>query len=355
MARPEGKSAVVVIPAHNEERGIGPTLAALKVELSAVDSVLVVADNCTDDTAAVARRAGATVIERSNAEERGKGYALDFAVRYLDAQPIAPDVVIILDADCRFAEGSVDALVTSVVALDTPVQAEYELATPPEADSKARVGAFAFRVKNTLRTRGLARLGLPRQLAGTGMAFPWTVLRNAPNTKGHITEDLVMGLQLAMLGKPAFGCPEAAVTSEIAPSSQGQAEQRRRWEGGHLSAIREYAPKLLSAALGQRRLDLLAIACDLAVPPLSLLVVSVAGLSGAAVTWWAVGGSWLPAVLFGGEMMILVVAVGAAWRAVGRDILPGRELVAIPKYLLWKVPGYLARRRDAGWVRAERR
>lgn len=355
MVRPEGKKAVIVIPAHNEELGIGQTLKSLLREVHSSDSILVVADNCTDGTASLARELGATVVERNNATERGKGFAIDFAVRHLEAQPIAPDVVIVFDADCQFAAGSVNALIAAALDSDTPVQAEYELSSPPDADSKGRVGAFAFRVKNSLRTRGLSILGLPRQLAGTGMAFPWAVIRNAPNTKGHITEDLVMGLELAILGKPTFACPQALVMSEIAPSTQGQAGQRQRWERGHLSAIGEYTPKLLVAALLQRRAELLGLACDLAVPPLSLLVVGVVGTTALATTWGVIGGGWLPAMLLGSELVLLGGAVGLAWHTVGRDLLPARELAAIPKYLLWKLPGYLGRRGGAGWVRAERR
>ena len=89
---------VVLIPAHNEEAGLTETLKASQKGLYPFDRILVVADNCTDNTASIARRNGAEVIERNDPDHRGKGYALDFGVRQLEHNP--PGCVVILDADC---------------------------------------------------------------------------------------------------------------------------------------------------------------------------------------------------------------------------------------------------------------
>jgi cellulose synthase/poly-beta-1,6-N-acetylglucosamine synthase-like glycosyltransferase len=91
-------SIAVLVPAHNEAAGIGATLRSIRAQLQHGDRVLVVADNCIDDTAAAASAAGAETIERHDPARRGKGYALDFGVRYLTLAP--PEVVIIVDADC---------------------------------------------------------------------------------------------------------------------------------------------------------------------------------------------------------------------------------------------------------------
>ena len=87
------------------------------------DRLLVVADNCSDDTAALARTAGAEVVERSNAQQRGKGYALDFGVRHLASA--APDVMIIVDADCQVGEGSIERLANCCIDSGRPTQALY--------------------------------------------------------------------------------------------------------------------------------------------------------------------------------------------------------------------------------------
>src|SRR5688572_10630108 len=91
-ARPR---VAVLMPAHDEREVIADTLAGLLPELQSGDRLLVVADNCSDDTAAIARAAGATVIERSDRERRGKGYALAYGLQALVEHP--PDVVVIMD------------------------------------------------------------------------------------------------------------------------------------------------------------------------------------------------------------------------------------------------------------------
>jgi glycosyltransferase involved in cell wall biosynthesis len=346
------------MPAHNEERGIFGNVSALRGELGPNDEIVVIADNCQDGTAEVARSAGATVFERHHATERGKGYALRFAVEQLELRAETPDVVIVLDADCRFTPGSVDALVCAALERNCPIQSENELTIPSDADTKTRIGAFAFRVKNALRPRGLSRLGLPRQLAGTGMAFPWAVLRDAPNMRGHITEDLVLGLELAFLGFAPYECHEAGVHSEIAPSTQGQYAQRQRWEYGHLMAIRDYVPRLLARGLRTFNTELLGLGCDLSVPPLALLVLTVNGFAVVSLGALALGIGWAAPALLLAESAVLGAAVAVAWKAVGQDLLPPSELKGIPRYVLWKLPsylGFLGKARSLGWVRAERR
>src|SRR5580704_15835042 len=95
----------VLVPAHNEGTGLLPTLEDIKRQLQPGDRILVVADNCTDDTATIARTAGAEVIERHDPDRRGKGYALDFGIQHLSATP--PDILIMIDADCRIAANAI--------------------------------------------------------------------------------------------------------------------------------------------------------------------------------------------------------------------------------------------------------
>src|SRR5205085_1095717 len=118
------------------------TLAALRPQLEAGDRVLVVADNCSDRTAEAARRAAATVVERHDPERRGKGFALDFGVRALDADP--PNVVIVLDADCLAADGAVGRLVRAVASTGRPAQAAYVLVGSAGDGARERLSAFAF-------------------------------------------------------------------------------------------------------------------------------------------------------------------------------------------------------------------
>ncbi|MGC3971366.1 MAG: glycosyltransferase family 2 protein [Pirellulales bacterium] len=97
----------MLIPAHNEETVLAATLESVQSQCRPGDRMLVVADNCTDRTSDVARRAGAIVVERHDLQRRGKGFALDWGVRRLETEP--PEVVIVVDADCVLAPGSLDA------------------------------------------------------------------------------------------------------------------------------------------------------------------------------------------------------------------------------------------------------
>src|ERR1039458_5973497 len=100
----------VIIPAHNESVGLLPTVEDVKKQLRVGDRLLVVADNCTDDTAVVASTAGAELIERVEPTKIGKGYALDFGLNHLSLDP--PAIVIFIDADCRITEGTIGQLAT---------------------------------------------------------------------------------------------------------------------------------------------------------------------------------------------------------------------------------------------------
>ena len=77
----------------------------------------------------------------------------------------------------------------------------------PNSAQRTRVREFAWRVKNWVRPLGLSSLGLPCQLMGTGMAFPWEVIADARLATGSLAEDLKLGLELAANGHPPVFCP----------------------------------------------------------------------------------------------------------------------------------------------------
>ena len=161
----------VIVPAHNESSGLLPTLADLRSQLLPSDRLVVVADNCTDDTATIASTAGAEVIERHDQFRVGKGYALDFGLRHLQLDP--PEVVIVIDADCRVGERAIDLLALACASTGLPAQALYLMTSPQPATINRQVAEFAWRVKNWVRPLGLKALGLPCQLMGAGMAISW--------------------------------------------------------------------------------------------------------------------------------------------------------------------------------------
>ena len=344
---------VVLIPAHNEEAGLGATLAALTPELGPEDRVLVVADNCTDRTAEIARAHGVEVVERSDPSRRGKGYALAFGLDVLRSKP--PAVVVILDADCVIAPGGLARLADRAHTCQRPVQAAYRMNPPPGAGAERRVAAFAFLVKNVVRPLGLLRLGQPCLLTGSGMAFPWPIIRDARLGHGHIVEDMQLAVDLVVDGHPPLFAPDVEASAEFPVGDKAAGTQRRRWEHGHLSVILAGVPRLLKAGL-KGRWSALALALELGVPPLSALLLVVSVMLGVLVAWGAVGGSWLPALVLAAAITLASVSLAAAWLRFGRATLPAATLVRTPIYVLRKLPLYLGflRRPQSDWVRTDR-
>jgi len=343
-------SIAVLVPAHNESSGISATLDVINAQLQAGDRLLVVADNCTDDTAELAAAAGAVVIERNNMRRRGKGYALDYGVRYLEYSP--PQVLVIIDADCMVHANSLEILAKCCLSADRPVQALYLMFSPNGAGLKTRVAEFAWMVKNWARAAGYQRLGLPCQLMGTGMAFPWHLIQKAELASGHIVEDLKLGLDFATIGYAPQFCLEALVTSVFPARVDGMQSQRTRWEHGHLGMVMKEGPRLLLKALCTWNIELLALVLDMLVPPLALLTL--------LVTLLAIIGALLPWPLLGGlaiaNLLLLIVAVLLAWFVYGRGILTLGNLAYAPIYALSKLPLYLRFmvKRQTEWVRSRR-
>ena len=344
----------VLVPAHDEASIIIATLDSIRAQLCEGDRLLVVADNCTDDTAALARAAGAEVVERFDAQARGKGYALDFGVRYLGFDP--PPVIVVVDADCQLGEGALTRLATCCIDSGRPVQALYLMQAPEGAGLKTRVAEVAWRVKNLVRPRGWARLGLPCQLMGAGMAFTWRDLASLELASGHLVEDLKMGLDLCRIGKAPLFCPDARVTSWFPVSNEGLGAQRRRWEHGHLGVLLKDAPRLLIESLARRNGALLALALDLMVPPLALLVLALAGVFCLSWLAWLLldvsTAPWLASC----AVVLLGIAVLLAWYRFCRGLIAFSVLLYAPLYAAKKIPIYLGFlvKRQVDWVRSKR-
>lgn len=351
----------VLVPAHNEQALIAHTAEQLRAQLPGPHRLLVVADNCTDDTARLARSAGAEVVERQHPTLRGKGYALDFGVRHLQQDP--PEVLVIVDADCAVQPGSLSALAHAALANLRPVQALYLMHAPAGAPLRQRVAAWAWRVKNWARPLGWHRLGWPCQLMGTGMAFPWPLAERMALTgalaNGHLVEDMKLGADLALAGTPPLFCPQALVTSEFPTATAAQQSQRKRWEHGHLSVLLGLAPRLLWQGLRRQHMPTVAMALDMLVPPVALLALLLGVWWCATLAFMLVGGMsyaapWLLATCL---VLLFKVVLWRAWWGWGRDLVSAREWLQVPLYMLAKLPVYLSFffKRQKSWVRTDRK
>jgi cellulose synthase/poly-beta-1,6-N-acetylglucosamine synthase-like glycosyltransferase len=356
LSREEGERGriAVLMPAHNEASIIATTLRSVKPQLASSDRLVVVADNCSDDTKLVAIAEGAEVIVRTDLARRGKGYALDYGVRHLELDP--PQILIVIDADCLVAPDTIDTLARVSARASRPVQALYLMYAPKDSGLRLRIAEFAFLVKNKVRPLGLRRLGLPCQLMGTGMAFPWTCISTAALATGHIVEDLKLGIDLARAGTPPTFCAEALVTSQFAASSEGSQSQRTRWEHGHLGLIVSDTPRLLLESVFTLDLKLLALALDLSIPPLALLALMNALVWIMSASFFLVTKHQTPLIIASTSIVLLALSALLSWTGYGRHILSLGNLIYAVFYAIMKVPLYakflVARQLD--WVRSKR-
>ncbi|MGL5942413.1 MAG: PqqD family peptide modification chaperone [Waterburya sp.] len=350
IARP---SITVLIPAHNENKVISKTLTVLVPQLTEQDQLIVVADNCTDNTAELARQFGVIVLERNDQICKGKGYALAYGLNCIK-QP--SEVVVIIDADCLVQPDFLNKIAREVMRTMRPVQAVYVMEQTSSSNPKNLVSTLAFKIKNLVRPKGLARLGLPCLLTGSGMAFPWSVISDAPLASGNIVEDMQLGLDLAIAGYPPQFFSQVQVTGVLPQQETAAKSQKIRWIHGHLQTLQTQVPRLIKAAITQKRFDLLAIALDLCVPPLSLLVIIwLITLFGSLILGLMLH-EWTVAILASIEGVLIFTAVIAAWAKFARKDISLKNLLSVPFYLVWKIPIYLAflLKPQQAWVRTER-
>ncbi len=343
----------VLIPAHNEAAQIKDVLVTVLEQMTEQDRVVVIADNCHDDTAAIARTTAATVIERENLTQRGKGYALDYGMKFIQDEP--PEVIVILDGDCIIAPKTIERITCKAIATGRPVQSTYLMEQPDNPNLKDKISIFALKVKNLVRLLGLNRLGGHCLLTGSGMAFPWSLINQVSLAGSKTTDDMQLTVDLALASCTPVFCDSAFVVGRLMKDKDALS-QRSRWEHGHLEMILIEVPRLVKEFFKQGRLSLLALALDISIPPLSLLIMtwSISML----VTWLAilVGVSWIPAIAVTIAGVFLLSGVFLAWLKFGRSDLALTNLLAIPFYVLSKIPIYLKFlvKPQSRWLRTER-
>ncbi len=345
---------VVLVPAHDEETGIGTTLDSLRALDYPRDhyEVIVIADNCRDRTAEVARARGATVYERTDPWRRGKGYALAWALDRLRAERREVDAIVFLDADCQASPNMLSAIETRLRAGAEAVQVNYVVANPGDSwVSGLRFAAFTL--MNTVRPLGKASLGLSCGLLGTGMALTWAVLERHPWQAFSLTEDSEYHMRLVAAGERVVFAPEAAVRSAMPTSLQQAEAQQLRWEGGRWHLLRTWALPLIWSGVRQRDLVRLHAGLEPLILPQALLLAGNAVLLAAALALRCRPGLSLGAMNLVGQScyviggLVLVRAPAHVYRA----------LALAPVLMLWKVGLHmrlLIGRGPKGWVRARR-
>lgn len=349
----ENPKIAILIPAHNEASIISHNIAMLASNVPAGTQILVVADNCSDDTAMLARAAGAEVVERTDHEHRGKGYALAFGRDALAADP--PDCVIILDADCALDKDSAAKLSAAAVRKTVPVQATNLIHSLSAAPPVVQISNFAMLMKNLVRQRGMTRLGGAALLTGTGMAFPWAIFADAPLASGDLAEDLALGVAITQQGHVPHFLESAGVSSEAA-AEEDTLVQRTRWEHGFLTTARLHALPLIGGGLRTPSRAQFFLGLHLLVPPLALLFAVGFGAAIVAALLSFISASPLPLAILSGLITVAIATTMAAWLIEGRQVLTVAALMRIPLYILWKTPVYLKLLSggETRWIRTRR-
>ena len=349
----------VLVPAHDEADLIRRCLASLRAQdyPARLYDVVVIADNCTDETAQLARSAGATVLVRDAPDARGKGQALRWAMDRLLARGGSPDAFIIVDADSIAEPSMLRCLASSFERGSPVVQADYTVLCDPTA-GRVQLRALAFLLFHRARFSGRAVLGLPCSLVGNGMLLATEVVASHPWSAFTPAEDLEYTLTLRLAGiRPAYS--RAARIQAPVPATAGSAQvQRERWEGGRLHLVRRALPGLLRDVLVGGRLRDLDLAVDLAVPPLGLLALWLLAVAMPATVLAATG--MVPALTVAPSLVGLVSVIGFVVTGLLAAGAPAEMFVSLlltPVFLAEKLMGTAGVFRNQAadrWIRTER-
>ncbi|MBV9601234.1 MAG: glycosyltransferase [Chloroflexi bacterium] len=344
----------ILVPAHNEEAVIERLLQSLDALDYPRDrfDVCVVADNCDDSTASIARRAGARVHERFATDERAKGFALRWLLQQLEREARDYDAFVIVDADSILAPNFLRAMDARLGSGARAVQAYYSVLNAQQS-AIAGLRYAALAAVHFLRPLGRSTFGWSCGLKGNGMCFEAGTLREFTWRWFTLAEDVEFHLALVEHGIAVEFAPETWVKADMPLTLKQSASQNSRWEQGRLQLVRRYVPKLLIH--GIRRRDWLQIdaALEQLIPPLSVPF----GLAATSIlAAWLVGAPGLAFVALGclvGYTIYLLSAL-ALVRAPVRIYL---MLGVAPVYIAWKVSLYIRTMlgsRSTTWVRTAR-
>jgi 1,2-diacylglycerol 3-beta-glucosyltransferase len=344
----------VLVPAHDEEHGVAEAVLALVGQDYPAEQldVIVIADNCTDDTARVAAAAGATVWERHDLTARGKGQALSWALDRLRALPRMPEAVLVVDADCIASSNLCEVVGQELADPDVrAIQVRYDVSNPEESPVAA-LRAAGFILKHVIRSRGRARLGLSCGLFGSGMAFR-TSLFDEVRWPTSVTEDTELHLELVQRGVVVRYAERASVRSAMPTTAAAALDQQLRWETGNAELAGSQLLGLVTRGAATGDVQLLAAAAELLAPSQSMLAAGSLVLGSASAVLGRRRTAALAALTLAGQAGYVVGGLLAA----GAPLTSLRALLHAPGFALarLRILGRVASgRRAETWVRTTR-
>lgn len=351
------KTFAILIPAHNEEVIINTLLESLSQLTYPKEryTVYLIADNCTDKTAELARQfGGVQVYERFNQEKRGKGYTLDWMFQQLKESQQVYDAYLIIDADSVVIPTFLQALDKELQRGAKALQACNTVLNVIESPTTA-LRWVALTLMNYVRPLGRYTLGCSATLTGNGMCFSRELLQRYPWQAFGLTEDYQYYLMLVQHGERVSYVPEAVVRTQMPVTFKQMRTQDVRWESGGIQQSEwKIAWQLLREGLRYRSLVRLEAIAELLTPPLSLLVASCLLIFIASLLFWSpieilVGFLLVAGIAFYvGTALYLLHAPGAVYKA----------LLYAPVFVLWKLWIFFVLRRSRKhtkeWVRTAR-
>lgn len=349
----------LVVPAHNEEIIISKTIYSLSGLIYPKNKydIFVIADNCTDNTANLARSLGVTVLERTDAQNRGKGYALRWAFDKILAHEKEYDALIVVDADSLISGNYLEVMNYYLDQGRRVIQSSDLVLSEPGNWSiqSTRIG---FLLHNYVKPLGRKVLNFNMGLRGNGMCFSKDVLKEVPWKAWSLTEDLEYGLILMLNGIKIHFAPEATVFAQMPVESKNAESQRSRWELGRLQIIRMYSTKFLAEAFKKRSVSYFDVFIDLVTPPFVNMMLLVLISLLAVLALWFFGIVALYHLL----LWVLLAGIGFTYFFVGMYVAGAdknlyKSLFHLPVYILWKIKVYFKAYRkgkEVDWIRTER-
>ncbi|WP_035238083.1 glycosyltransferase family 2 protein [Desulfobacter vibrioformis] len=353
----------ILIPAHNESFEIVQTVRNIKQTLNYPKSnynIIVIADNCQDDTAQLAREAGAQVVERSDLSAKGKGQALDWFFKSHKSIYLECDAVVIIDADTIPHPNFLNEICQSFSSSGVDVVQGFYGVSNPQANWRTALASAALSVFHHIRPAGRNQMGGTAGLKGNGMAFKTKIVDAYGWPAYSVVEDIEYSLQLLMDGVLVHYNPDAIVYAEMASGARQAGTQRKRWEGGRVMLFKKYLPPLIKAFIKERKSCYFDGIMELLIPPLSLLVMAqtamficavITSLSTLAI-WVLYPQLWIIFLC----MTVFYIFSGLILRKA--PFYVWRSLCFAPFFIIWKIPLYFSliknRRSKTTWERTQR-
>ena len=268
-----------VISARNESAVIGELIHSIKKQNYPAEllDIFVVADNCTDNTAAVARRAGAIVFERFNRKEVGKGYALDYAFQRIEKDYAAAgyEGYFIFDAD-NLLDANYVAEMNKVFDSGCRVITSYRNSKNYDSNWISAGSALWFLREAKYLNNSRMILGTNCAVSGTGFLVARDIIRAHGGWKYHLlTEDIQFSIDCACEGERVGYCPTAMLYDEQPVTFEQSWNQRLRWSKGFYQVFARYGRKLLGGIIKRRSFSCYDMLMTVA-PAMLLTLASVA-------------------------------------------------------------------------------